>query len=54
MLQAKTKEQVEHIANILGSEGEMGELPIHSVLTDKPITFDQMKEIVEYLDDKTV
>ena len=60
MLQAKTKEQVYHIAQIIGiDEDEMNHLdarvlmgqfePFTHLETDKPISFDQMKQIVEYL-----
>lgn len=60
MLQINTKAQLEKIAEILGGELEEGTirdlssdaklLPIYAVQSEKSITFDQMKQIVEYLE----
>lgn len=52
MLKATNKEQVSHIADILGVEFEecsIGKMPIKEIQVDKPISFDNMEKIVEYL-----
>lgn len=60
MLQAKTKEQLYKIAEIIGMDAYevfsenpsafLGKFePIHSIQTDIPISFNQMAEIVDYL-----
>ena len=52
MLQARTEEQLKHIASILGveiSRCAVGEYPIHTLEIDDAISFDQMAEIVDYL-----
>lgn len=60
MLQAKTKEQLYKIAEIMGIDAQevfsqepstfLGKFePKDSIQTDVPITFDQMAEIVDYL-----
>lgn len=51
-LQAKTREQLEHIASILNAdikEWDIGAFPIYSLQMEEPITFDVMSEIVDYL-----
>ena len=59
MLQAKTEEQLMHIAKILKLEedafrelitlSEHNVTPIHSIITENEISFDQMAEITDYL-----
>ena len=52
MLQAKTKEQLGHIAEILGAnldEWSVGTYPIRTLQMEEPIPFDKMAEIVDYL-----
>ncbi len=52
MLQAENREQLEHIAIILGSDistWNIGAYPIRTLQMDEPIPFDKMAEIVEYL-----
>lgn len=60
MLQAKTREQLYKIAEIMGMDAQevflqepstfLGKFePKYSIQTDVPITFDQMAEIVDYL-----
>lgn len=52
MLQATTSEQVKHIATLLEQDFEtwsVGAYPIYTLTTDKPISFDQMAAIVDYL-----
>lgn len=52
MLQAKTKEQLGHIAKILGAnldEWSVGTYPIRTLQMEEPIPFDKMAEIVDYL-----
>ena len=60
MLQAKTKEQLYKIAEIIGMDAYevfsentsafLGKFePIHSIQIDIPISFNQMAEIVDYL-----
>ena len=52
MLQAKTKEQLGHVAEILGAnldEWSVGTYPIRTLQMEEPIPFDKMAEIVDYL-----
>lgn len=52
MLQAETKEQLGHVAEILGAnldERSVGTYPIRALQMEKPIPFDKMAEIVDYL-----
>lgn len=52
MLQAKTKEQLGHVAEILGAnldEWSVGTYPIRTLQMKEPIPFDKMAEIVDYL-----
>lgn len=52
MLEAKTKEQLCHIAEMLGADitqCEIGAYPIRILEIDKPISFDTMAEIVDYI-----
>lgn len=52
MLEAKTKEQVYHIAEILGADitqWDIGAYPIRALQLDVPISFDAMAGIVSYL-----
>ena len=52
MLEAKTKEQLYYIAEMLGADitqWEIGAYPIRIMHLDVPISFDQMAEIVDYL-----
>lgn len=52
MLQAETKEQLRHIAEILGEnldEWSVGIYPIRTLQMEEPIPFDKMAEIVDYL-----
>lgn len=52
MLQAENREQLEHIADILGydiEEWSIGEYPLIALQTGEPIPFYKMAEIVDYL-----
>lgn len=52
MLEAKTKEHLYHIAEILGADitqWDIGAYPIRILHLDVPISFDTMAEIVDYL-----
>ena len=52
MLQAKTEEQLGHVAEILGAnldEWSVDTYPIRTLQMEEPIPFDKMAEIVDYL-----
>ena len=54
MLQARTEEQVRHIASVLGVDfntTSIAKYPVSIIVLgeDQPISFDQMSEIVSYL-----
>lgn len=52
MLEAKTKEHLYQIAEMLGSDitqWDIGAYPIRILHLDKPISFDMMAKIVDYL-----
>lgn len=51
-LQAKNREQLQHIADLIGSnfeEWNIGAFPIYSLQMEEPIAFDAMAQIVDYL-----
>ena len=52
MLEAKTREHLCHIAEILGADitrWDIGAYPIWILHLDVPVSFDMMAEIVDYL-----
>lgn len=52
MLEAKTREQLCHIAEILGADitrWDIGVYPIRLLHLDRPISFDTMAKIVDFL-----